>query len=123
MRRHVLIGLVVLAVTGIACGGTEVTSSSTKSKEVIYEITGQGTPTASITYGHGSDTSQENDVPLPWKKALTDTGDLIVPTVSAQSGSDGSGTISCKITVDCKIVKENTSTGAFAVVTCTAEGV
>ncbi|TDC01870.1 hypothetical protein E1091_02005 [Micromonospora fluostatini] len=86
-------------------------------KKIVLEVTGP--KTASVTYGLGTDQSQENDAKLPWKKELTSKETIIIPTIVAQS--KGSGEIECRITIDGKLAKENKSSGEFAVVTCTAD--
>lgn len=124
------LGLSTLAATVLACGsGTSDTAgpgvqdkaedSKAGGKKVVLEVTGP--KSADITYGLGTDQSQDNGAKLPWKKELTSKETLIIPTVVAQS--KGSGEITCKITVDGKVVKENASSGQFAVVTCTADNV
>lgn len=77
-----------------------------------------GPASASVTYGLGGDQSQENDAKLPWTKDLTSNESFLIVSVVAQS--KGTGDITCRITVDGKVVKENKSSGQYAVVTCTS---
>jgi hypothetical protein len=57
---------------------------------------------------------------LPFSKTVTEKQGLIpVYSVTGTNGLTGSD-ISCKITVDGKVVAEQTSTGQFASVDCTA---
>lgn len=95
-------------------GGTEKASGGTK---VVMEVT--GAKSADITYGLGTDQSQDNGAKLPWKKELSSDELVTIAVIVAQN--KGSGEISCKITVDGKTVKENTSKGQYAVVTCQAD--
>lgn len=96
------------------------TSKASKGKTVVLEVTGP--KSADINYDLGSDSSQDNGAKLPWKKTLTDTDALGLASVSGQNTTESSGKITCKITVDGKVVKTNSSTGQYAVVDCTATG-
>ncbi len=113
------IGLAVLMLCGgiaaiIAVVGANAVNEATKDKTVVLEVTGPAQ--ADVTYGTGSDQSQDNGATLPWRKELTSKDAVLVAVVTAQN--KGSGEIACKITVDGKVVKENKSSGEFAVVTC-----
>ena len=65
--------------------------------------------------------SQENGAALPWTKTV-DLGSGILgggAGASLQAQGDGSAdSITCRVTHDGEVVSENTSTGQFAVVTC-----
>lgn len=102
----------VLAAVTLATAVSGCTSSA--EKKVVFEVSGPAA--ADITYGTGADQSQENGAALPWKKEVTSSADVLITVLLAQS--KGTGEISCKITVDGKVVKENKSSGEFAVVTC-----
>jgi hypothetical protein len=137
VRKIVTFALVVLASTALACGagsddaddtagpgaqaqGGGALSSPEAAADghtVVLEVT--GAKKADITYGLGADQSQEQGAKVPWKKTLTSKEDFLIPTVVAQN--KGSGTITCRITVDGKLAKENKSKGQYAVVTCTAD--
>lgn len=88
--------------------------SATTEHKVILEVTGPAG--ADVTYGIGSDQSQENGATLPWKKDLTSRNDPLMIVITAQSKATEE--ITCKITIDGKVAKENKSKGEFAVVTC-----
>lgn len=115
----------VAAATLLACGsggdaagpGAQDDAGDKKSggKSIVLEVT--GAKSADITYGLGADQSQEQGAKVPWKKELTSKESLLIATIVAQN--KGSGTIGCKITIDGKVAKENTSKGDYAVVTCT----
>lgn len=132
--KLITIGVSVLALVAIACSagesdtagpgaqdqaGAEQSSENKGEKTIVMEVTGP--KTADITYSLGSDQSQENGAKLPWKKELTSTESFLFPTISAQSMGSASGEIECKITIDGELVKENASSGDYAVVTCTAD--
>jgi Mycobacterium membrane protein len=115
----VIVALVVLCGGGIAIvaalsgGGSPAGTSHT----IVFEVAGPAA--ADITYGVGTDQSQDNGASLPWRKEVTSKDDaLLITVLLAQSKSTGD--ITCKITVDGKVVKENKSSGEFAVVTCSS---
>ncbi|NJC62934.1 hypothetical protein HC028_00140 [Planosporangium flavigriseum] len=88
---------------------------------VVFEVTGDGVSKAnSVTYGIGGNSSQANGTALPWKKEATSSDAFLMLSLVAQSG--GSGTISCRVSVDGKVVVENSSQGQYAVVTCSHAG-
>jgi hypothetical protein len=122
--KMMVVGLALVAAMVLACGATGDDTGggglnlSGDEKSIVFEVTGaDGAEQADITFGVGASQSQENGSALPWSKELTDDSPLVIATVLAQN--KGGGSISCKITIDGKVVKESTSTGEFAVVTCT----
>lgn len=86
---------------------------------MTYEVGGTVTK-GDITYTDGgTSTTQNNGVKLPWKKKFTAKGsDVLVYQVMAQNATTGGGKITCRITVDGKVVKTNASTGAASIATC-----
>lgn len=80
---------------------------------VVYTVTGPSS--ALITYSTPSGQEQDNGADLPWKKKFKAKGGEFL-SVSAQNS--GSGTITCEITVDGKVVKRARSKGSYAVVSC-----
>ena len=110
-------------VVGIACSsGSNNDADSGSDRTVRYEITGAGKAT-NVTYSSDStgSQSQEANVTLPWNKEIRVPEDKInVPTILAQRGA-GAGEISCRITVDGKEAAEATSSGEYAIATCTGE--
>lgn len=84
---------------------------------VTYDVTGPST--ADITYLTGDlGTEQAVGADLPWSKTIAVDADAAVLSVTAQN--NGSGSITCSITRDGVVLSTHTSTGAYAVVTCTA---
>ena len=83
---------------------------------ITYEITGSAA-SALVTYSQqGGSIGQENDVPVPWTKTLTITGEYRSLAVSAQNSGDGD--ITCSIKVGDKVVNTVTSKGAYAIASC-----
>lgn len=65
--------------------------------------------------GKGMSMAQVSSAQLPWRTEVQ-ASDAFVPTLSAQNA--GSGTITCRITVDGTVVSEVTSQGAYAMAMC-----
>lgn len=102
----------------LACGG--ISSPQETTHTVTMMISGT-IPVADVTYGVGVHQSQENSVKLPWEKTLTVSRYPIGVVAMAQSRSREEGTqILCKLTIDDHEPIRNTSTGPFAIVTCSA---
>lgn len=86
-------------------------------KGYTYRVTGNGS-VADITWSQpGSfNVQQANSTSLPWEKAfdpaMSGTGML------SAFMSDGGSEITCQVIKDGKVVKENTSTGPYAMVSC-----
>jgi hypothetical protein len=130
-----MLGFAALAAFALACGssgsdkrGPGVDTSSggstdNKSKEhtVVFEVGGTIPKSNNITYGIGSQISQDNGAAVPWKKESKTTDSVIITSLSAQS-SETSGDVTCKITIDGKVISENKSTGQYAVVSCSGNG-
>jgi hypothetical protein len=95
--------------------GTPDKTESIPAEGVHYEVSGSASQ-ASMTYRTGTGSSQVT-ARLPWRKRLTDLSPGAFLYVSAQNQGDG-GSVSCKIYVNGRVVSDNTSSGAYAVVTC-----
>jgi hypothetical protein len=91
---------------------------------VVYEVLGQGTAN-NVTYmKEGFSQEQQTEAKLPFRKELQfkdEVGSFAPLSLVAQNGSRG-GDITCRITVDGKVVGESTSSGQYAVVTCNGNG-
>ena len=130
MRKTTIALLAATAVTAIACSsagedtagpgaqGAD-TEKASAGKKIVMEVTASKSKKASVTYGLNADQSQDNEAKLPWKKELSTAEALTIVTVVAQNSAGGE--ISCKISVDGRVVKENKSKGEYAVVTCSAD--
>jgi hypothetical protein len=89
--------------------------SSATSSGVVYEVTGSGRST-SISYGTNGSVSQANGERLPWRESAAAPDGFAIYSLTAQSGS--SGQITCRITVNGQEVARQSSTGQYAVVSC-----
>lgn len=87
-----------------------------REKGIVLRIGGTA-KRGSVTWLVGGSTSQDNGTSLPWTKALK--GDPSIVSLTAQN-TGASGTITCSITKDGEVVNENKSSGAYAVVSCSA---
>ncbi len=90
---------------------------------VVYEVTGKGS--ALVTYAkEGFSQEQVTGAKLPWRKelAFTDEVTQFTPLSVVAQHSSGGGDITCRVLVDGKVVGESTSSGQYAVVTCTGAG-
>lgn len=121
----VLLGMILVPILGFgACAaliGGAASSVSGGAAAVVYEVSG-GESAGNITYSANGTAgiAQENGVALPWTKEVQFAeGALRVATLTAQNA--GGGDITCRITVDGEVVAELTSSGEFAVVSCTSE--
>ncbi len=81
---------------------------------VYYEVGGTA-QWARISFAKGSGISQTT-APLPWSKYFKQ--EQVITSIFAQNKGT-SGKITCRILVDDETVDEQSSTGAYAVVTCT----
>ena len=77
-----------------------------------------GAPVITYTSDKNFNQSQENGAKLPWNKTVDLGGGFFTgATVVAQAGQ-GVDSITCKVSDGDRVISENTSTGQFAVVTC-----
>lgn len=100
-------------------------AKTTKTVEYRVEGTGKATSISYFTVDNGqSQQSQETDAALPWTKTveISEGGHFNYQslTLSAQAGASG-GTITATILVDGEQVAQNSSSGAYAVVTVTGQ--
>ena len=108
-KANPAIGLLVALLIG---GGTYF--YMTNKGDVTIRVEGRGS--ALISYGAGGNQSQTTER-LPWStKVSADTVSGIA--VVAQRNEGGSGTISCSIISGGSTVASQSSSGAYAVVTC-----
>lgn len=124
--RNVFLVLGILAVLGIggcmavvASIGNEVDKQSNTPHTVVYKVTGSS-KAASLTYTTDGSTTTEQvaSAKLPWSKTLQIKGLIPVYQVMAQNGIGQTGTVTCSISVDGKVVKTATGTGEAAIASC-----
>ena len=70
---------------------------------------------SSFSGGSFSDTSQP--ATLPWHKDQKTTELFSSSTLTVTAGADG-GTVTCKVTVDGVVKKQESATGPFAIASC-----
>ncbi|MDL4821013.1 MmpS family transport accessory protein [Actinomadura opuntiae] len=109
----------------IAQSGKPAAKTSAKKKgrhTVTYQLGGTAKK-GDITYSTPSGQEQQNGAKLPWKKTFT-AGKAAMLDVSVQntamtsSGDLAGGTITCKIYLDGKLVKQAKSSGQAAIASC-----
>ncbi len=89
---------------------------------VTYEVSGDADRAGNVTYSadENLNLSQRNGVALPWTTDIAFPGTFPAATLAltAQSGAEGPGEITCRILRDGEVLSESTSRGPYAVVTC-----
>lgn len=119
----VAVGSAALVLGIAACSGGDANgpgqgSTGNGKHTIVFDAsTSDGAP-MTVTYGVGADTSQDTNAGSPWTKTTSSSEAFNIETLVVQNA--GAGTVSCKITVDGKVVKQNQSSGQFATVSCTA---
>lgn len=99
------------------------TTPASDHAQVTYSITASESGSALITYAEDANfnLAQENGAALPWTKDLTiPAGGFRILSLSAQNS--GGGEISCSIAVGGQVVDTATSSGDYAIVTCSHDG-
>ncbi len=125
-------GWVAIVVTALILSGCSTSPRATPTVIVTpethtyaYYLTGTAGG-ADVTYNTGSGTSQASDIALPLQNKSGTYGiqftEADAPSflyISAQNtGEDGE--LKCRIQMDDVVLAENTSSGAYAIVTCQA---
>lgn len=103
--------------------------SASMGHQAVYAVTSEGAATAnnisyfSIANGQ-SGQEQANGAALPWSKTVDlGSGPFNFSSLSLTAqAAQGATSISCTITIDGKVKAQQTSTGPFAVVSCSASG-
>ena len=102
-------------------------STTETSRAVTYTVRGSGKAgTISYLTVNGGQAGQEQVTgqSLPWKKVVKIKDDSLFSTsvfsLVAQNGA-GSGKITCEIQADGKVISKHTSSGQYAVVTCSGQ--
>ena len=116
-----IIGLVIciLWVAVFTKAATDAVNQSTATHTISYDVTGDA-KNATIDYSSfsgGSYADSTQQVSLPWHKDEKATGLFAGSTLTVTPGLDG-GTVTCKVTVDGQVKKQETASGAGAVASC-----
>lgn len=127
-RTHlyiVLAGALVLGVAWLALNWPSLTTPpATLTHTVVYQADGVGTTEATYTLQSDDGGTRQGDIDLPlMNQAGTEglsfpgfkTGDFVY--LSVQNTMD-SGSVTCRILVDGKVVAENQSDGGHVIATC-----
>jgi len=121
---------IFLGVGVSACGSdaeptTGFTPAAPVVHKVLYEAEGEDTTEASYTLRSDNGGTVQGDVDLPLKNKAGGTGLTMsgfksgaFVYLSIQNGK-GYGSVTCRITIDGKVVSENTSHGGYKIATCT----
>ncbi|MCJ1713234.1 MmpS family transport accessory protein [Curtobacterium sp. VKM Ac-2922] len=104
---------------------SDTTSDDATPRTVRYEVTSDDASLTNVTYltfnDGASSMQQDNATAAPWSKDIAIKDDGLFQTsmfsLVAQAGANAT-TITCKITADGKTIQEATSTGPYAVATC-----
>jgi predicted small lipoprotein YifL len=134
MKALMTAAAVLLGVTLAGCGSDEpehvpmpsaTTTAATSSPQVVMYAEGTGTKSANVTMRTESGGTIQKSVALPMGDP--NTGKLGVESTGFKSGdllymslqnSESSGSITCRIEVDGKVIDKATSSGAGVVATC-----
>lgn len=117
-----LVGLLVVILWGavINKANDEITEESNREAVIVYEVTGDAT-NVDVTYSVFSDqnmsTKDETVATLPWSKEVKTKGYVKEGQLIVTTGEEG-GSVTCKVTVDGKVVDTQTATGQFVLATC-----
>lgn len=120
--------VVALLLLGGACiaftagVGNEIEKQISEEVTISYEVTSDGPLAGTISYSSGDagDIEQATQQPLPWTTDVTLTGLVKSFSLTAQA-DQAATTISCTVREGERILAEQTSTGPYAVVSCSGD--
>lgn len=117
VMRWMAVAVVALSTVGLA-GCTSAVDKLGGDHTVLYEVGGTAKQ-ASITVNTPGGITTIGDKKLPWNKTYEafKYSDIAASLIAQNKGT--SGKVTCKITVDGKVVAENTSGGPYGIATCT----
>lgn len=126
----VVVGVAIVAIAASAGSGSTPNTSTAPaanqmdtggSHTVVYTVGGSASQ-VDVTFSNDGTggSSQENGVSVPWTKTLTIPDDVINSYSLMPQNQGKTGTVSCEITVDGKVVARQQSSGAYALVTCSS---
>lgn len=91
---------------------------SGKGKTVTYEVISDSATLNNVTwFDENSEMQQDTSAAAPWSLTVDNTSTVVMAGVTAQT--DGTS-VTCRVTVDGEVEDEQTATGKYAVVNCTA---
>jgi hypothetical protein len=110
---------------GDSADSSQPAAAAPSTRTVHYEVTSDGATLNNVTYLTVNDgksaQAQDNATAAPWSKDVEIKDESLFSSslfsLVAQAG-EGATTITCKITADGKTIQESTSTGPYAVATC-----
>jgi len=117
-----IVGLaaIILWSAVIKTANDEITEEANREAVIVYEVTGDAT-NVDVTYSVFSDdnmsTKDETVATLPWSKEVKTKGYVKEGQLIVTTGEAG-GSVTCKVTVDGKVVDTATATGPFELATC-----
>lgn len=117
MKRRTWL-LLVLGVALLACVIMYV-SASRQTYAVRYEVIGGSVATQAFQIAYTTEsggTAQRTDVSLPWVYGFRAQNGAMLSLLAQNAVA--AGTITCRISIDGKVVKETTSEGGYVVATC-----
>ncbi|WP_219512699.1 MmpS family transport accessory protein [Nonomuraea ceibae] len=96
-------------------GGEQSSGAAAGGQAVVFEVSGAdgATSIGTLTYSLGFDIKQESGVTLPYSKEVS-AGEPVPLSLIAQNAGQ-QGTITCRIKVDGKVVREDKSEGPYGV--------
>lgn len=113
----VAVAALLLAACGSSTSGPG-SSIQSGTHTVVFSAQTSDAATMDVTYGLGGDTSQASGVASPWSHTAKSNSSFIVAVLEVQT--HGTGTVTCKITKDGKLLKQNSSSGQFSIATCSS---
>jgi hypothetical protein len=127
--RRIFLGLVVLVAIIIVIvvatnsgggsngGSTGGSSPAAGGHTVVYSVSGTAT-SVSVDYVKDDNLGQaQQDVKVPWHTGV-DMGNNLVGAQLIVQNKGASGSVTCKITDNGKVVSTTTSSGAYVIATC-----
>lgn len=117
-----LLGALIASATLAGAGSAGAEPDRTK-VPVRYDLTGTGVASY-ITYQTQNGQAHATNTTLPWSIQLTGsmTNAASPASYSLSAQSAGPGTLTCTVSVNGKVVSQNTATGAPARVLCESHG-
>ncbi|WP_406636482.1 DUF4190 domain-containing protein [Amycolatopsis sp. WGS_07] len=95
----------------------EVQTEINRTAKVSYEVSGDA-KNVDVVYGEVLNPINETVAALPWNKEVENKGVYKGGTLTVTTSETG-GSVTCKITVDGKVVSTRSASGEFATAACT----